>query len=64
MFAAPCVWFGLFNAFLLLFQIKESEGTTTTTVTKEPWSQLVEVPSFTDGNSHYFVVVEDNDKNI
>ena len=32
--AAPCVRFGQFNAFLLLFQIEESEGTSATTVTK------------------------------
>ena len=24
----------------------------------------MEEPSFMDGNSHYFVVVEDNDKNV
>ena len=35
--AAPCVRFaiGRFNAFLLLFQIEESEGTSATTVTRE-----------------------------
>ena len=33
MFAAPCIRFGGFNAFLLLFQVEESEGTSATTVT-------------------------------
>ena len=32
--AAPCVRFGQFNAFLLLFQIEESKGTFGTTATK------------------------------
>ena len=32
--AAPCIWFGPFNAFLLLFQREESQGTSATTVTK------------------------------
>ena len=32
--AALCIWFGCFNAFLLLFQIEQSEGTSATTVTK------------------------------
>ena len=54
------IWFGQFNAFLLLFQKEESEGTSATNVTRGTWSLLVEVPSFKDGNSHYFVVVKDN----
>ena len=29
--AAPCIRFGRFNAYLLLFQIEESEGTSATT---------------------------------
>ena len=33
--AAPCIWFGQFNAFLLLFQIEESKGTSATNVTRE-----------------------------
>ena len=52
------------NAFLLFFQVDESEGTFAITVTREPWRLLVEVPSFMDGNSHYFVVVEENDKKV
>ena len=32
--AAPCVQFGRFNTFLLLFQIEESKGTSATTVTR------------------------------
>ena len=51
--AAPCIWFGQFNAFLLLFQKEESKGTSATTVTRGTME-------LTDGNSHYFVVVEDN----
>ena len=31
--AAPCVQFGGFNAFLILFRIEESEGTSAITVT-------------------------------
>ena len=31
---APCIQFGRFNAFLLPFQIEESEVTSATTVTK------------------------------
>ena len=34
MCAQPCVRFGRFNAFLLLFQKEESQGTTATTVTR------------------------------
>ena len=34
MYAAPCVWFGRFNAFLLFFQIEDSKGTSGTTVIK------------------------------
>ena len=49
---------------MLSFQIEESEGTSATTVTREPWSLLVEAPSFMDGNGHYFVVVKDNHKNV
>ena len=60
MCAAPCVRFGRFNAFLLLFQKEQSQGTPATTVTREPWNLLVEVPSFMDGNTHCFIVVEDN----
>ena len=33
-YAVPCVWFGHFNAFLLLFQKEESEGTSATNVTR------------------------------
>ena len=32
--AAPCVRFGPFNAFLLLFQKEQSQGTSATTVTR------------------------------
>ena len=32
--AAPCVGFDQYNAFLLLFQIEDSEGTSATTVTR------------------------------
>ena len=32
--AAPCVPFGRFNAFLLLFQKEQSQGTPATTVTR------------------------------
>ena len=32
--AAPCIRFGRYNAFLLLFQIEESEGNSVTTVTR------------------------------
>ena len=58
--AAPCIRFGRFNAFLLLFQKEQSQGTPATTVTRGIMSLLVEVPSFMDGNTHYFIVVEDN----
>ena len=60
MCAAPCGWF---NAFLLSFQIEESEGTFATTVTRGSMELTGGMPSFMDGNSHRFVVVEDNDKN-
>ena len=61
---APCVWFGRFSAFLLPFQIEEAKGTSVTTVTRRTIELLVKVPSFMDGNIYYFVVVEDNDKNM
>ena len=32
--AAPCIRFGRFNAFLLLFQKEQSQGTPATTVTR------------------------------
>ena len=32
--AAPCIRFGRFNAFLFLFQIEESKGTSAATVTR------------------------------
>ena len=34
MCAAPCIRFDRFNAFLLLFQKEESQGTSATTVTR------------------------------
>ena len=59
--AAPCIRFGRCNAFLLLFQKEQCQGTPATTVTRGPWSLLVEVPSFMDGIPiSYFIVVEDN----
>ena len=38
---AHCIRFGLFSAYLLPFQIEESEGTSATTIAREPWSLLV-----------------------
>ena len=62
--AAPCVRFGRFNAFLLLFQKEQSQGMPATTLTKGGAMELTGgVPSFMDGNTHYisyFIVVEDN----
>ena len=58
--AAPaCVRFGQFNAFLLLFQKEQSQGTPATTVTRETyWWKChlfwMEIPI------SYFIVVEDN----
>ena len=57
--AAPCVRFGPFNAFLLLFQKEQSQGTSATTVTRGTmdlkchllWMEIA---------IHYFIVVEDN----
>ena len=51
--AATCIRFGRFNAFLLPFQIEESEGTSATTVTRGNhgayWGKC---HLFMDGNSH------------
>ena len=66
MCGAPRVRFGRFNTFLLPFQIEESEETSAATVTIKGNHRalLVTVPSFMDGNSHYFVVIEGSDKNV
>ena len=64
--AAPCnrFQFGWFNTFLLLYQTEGLKDLLLPLYQGEPWSLLVEVPSFMDGNSHYFVVVEENDKKV
>ena len=46
MCAAPC---GRFNAFLLSFQIEESEGTSATTVTRTSMELTGGMPSFMGG---------------
>ena len=58
--AAPCVQFGRFNAFLLLFQKEQSQGTPATTVTRGAMELSGGSAIFMDGNTHYFIVVEDN----
>ena len=64
MCAEPYVWFARFNAIHLLFQIEKAKQTSATTVTRVNMELTGEVPSFMDGNSHYFLVVEDNNKKV
>ena len=62
--AKPCIQFGRFNAFLLLFQIEESKGTSAITVTRGTMRLSSGSAIFMDGNSHYFIVIEHNNKNM
>ena len=55
MCAAPCIRFGRFNAFLLPSEKEESVGTSATTQPHHGAYCRVDVPSFMDGNSHYFL---------
>ena len=38
--AAPCIWFGQFNTFLLLFKIEDFEGTSASTVIRARTMEL------------------------
>ena len=44
--------------------MEESKGTSATTVTRGTMEHTGGNAIFMDGSSHYFVVVEDNDKNV
>ena len=61
----PCNQFGQFNASLLHFQMEESEIASATVVARGTTELTSRSPTFYEWKySHYFVVVEDNDKNL